>query len=63
MDTARAWLNAIDENVQEILQGERPLEDMLTLNEDRTISWTKDTRWDELLRLKIALPGEDDSAA
>lgn len=59
VDVARNWLNAIAEAVQDVEKGNmRGVRDILTLKEDRTIEWTVDGRWDELMRLKVALPGE-----
>ena len=56
---ARDWLNAVSREVHALLDGsQRAEKDILVLSEDRRIRWEEDTRWDELMRLKSALPGE-----
>ncbi|CCM06018.1 uncharacterized protein FIBRA_08262 [Fibroporia radiculosa] len=59
-DVARAWLDSIVEETKVVeTQGNtRGLHEVLALNEDRTIGWRADDRWDELIRLRVALPGE-----
>ena len=37
----------------------RGVREILTLKEDRTIGWTEDAQWDEYMRIRKALPGED----
>lgn len=36
------------------------LKKMLTLKEDKTIGWTTDARWEDMMRLAKILPGEDE---
>lgn len=61
VEVARAWLNTVSLNVMELeRQGPngRTAQESLTLDEDRTIGWQEDRRWDELMRLLVVLPGE-----
>ncbi|KII85983.1 hypothetical protein PLICRDRAFT_667399 [Plicaturopsis crispa FD-325 SS-3] len=58
---ASAWLDRIRDEVEELEQtgsSKRDAKEMLTLTEDRSISWTKDPIWDEVMRLAKILPGE-----
>ncbi|OCH89198.1 carboxylesterase [Obba rivulosa] len=58
---ARAWLEAISSAVAAAECGEcRNPHEVLALNEDKAIGWKEDDRWDELMRLWQALPGEVD---
>jgi hypothetical protein len=34
---------------------------IMTLKEDKTILWTEDTKWDDLMKLSKILPGETKS--
>ncbi|KAI0948177.1 hypothetical protein AcW1_009761 [Taiwanofungus camphoratus] len=57
---ARTWLDSIASEVKEIeTHGNRKaLEEVLMLKEDKTIGWRSDERWEELMRLRGAFPGE-----
>jgi hypothetical protein len=57
---ARAWQDAVDVETKRLESGEagRGLKEVLTLTEERTIAWREDKRWDEVMRLLDALPGE-----
>lgn len=59
-DVARKWLDAIDAAVRSVeAQGNtKGLQEVLALKEDKTIGWRGDDRWDELMRLRVALPSE-----
>ncbi|EIN08288.1 carboxylesterase [Punctularia strigosozonata HHB-11173 SS5] len=62
-DVAKAWLDGIAEQVR-ILEEDNAssefidLKRVYTLKEDKTIGWTTDARWDGIMRLTNALPGE-----
>jgi len=60
-EIATAWIDRIAEEVHAVeaagTASKDPL-DVLTLRADKTIGWDKDDRWDELMRLLEALPGE-----
>jgi len=36
----------------------RGVREMLTLKDDRTIAWTTDSRWYDMMKLATVLPGE-----
>ncbi|EIW75118.1 carboxylesterase [Coniophora puteana RWD-64-598 SS2] len=67
---ALAWLDAIDAAHAELEGGQgsgvlawlrtktRGVKDILTLKEDKTIGWTVDKKWDELMSIVPVLPGE-----
>ncbi|EED80621.1 predicted protein [Postia placenta Mad-698-R] len=59
-EVARKWLDAIDAEVKQVEEhgNGRDLQEVLALNEDRTIGWKPDERWNELMRLRAALPSE-----
>ncbi|KZV76028.1 alpha/beta-hydrolase [Peniophora sp. CONT] len=58
---AREWLNTIATELARLQSGGAPRgeREILTLKEDRTIGWTEDARWEEYMRIRRALPGED----
>jgi len=60
-EIALAWIDRVAEELQAVetagATNKGPL-DVLTLKIDKTIGWEKDDRWDELMRLLEALPGE-----
>jgi len=56
VEVAKGWLDRVAEEVNALMNGESPrldVRDMITLKEDRGISWTKDERWDSLMKIKI----------
>jgi len=58
---ARNWLDRIESEVKRVEERGKPnfaLNEMLTLKEDLEIEWTKDAKWDELMKLTSVLPGE-----
>lgn len=60
-DVARAWLDTIAREVKELEEAgssTRDVREILTLKEDRTIAWTEDGTWDDVVRLLKVLPGE-----
>ncbi|KAH8089868.1 carboxylesterase [Cristinia sonorae] len=60
-DVARAWLDTIAREVKELEEAgssTRDIREILTLKEDRTIAWTEDKTWDDVVRLLKVLPGE-----
>ena len=62
METARSWLNVVASESKRLEtdgHAQHDMKEVLTLTEDQTIEWRKDERWDEVMRLKHALPGED----
>ncbi|EMD35663.1 hypothetical protein CERSUDRAFT_157551 [Gelatoporia subvermispora B] len=59
-DVARAWLDSINSALAAAENGEvRGLKEVLALNENQSIGWRDDDKWDEIMRLCQALPGED----
>ncbi|KAF8528531.1 carboxylesterase [Hysterangium stoloniferum] len=55
---ARSWLHAIDATIKDVEKEKKPtrrLDEMLTLKEDGTIGWTRDSRWNELEKLASIL--------
>lgn len=59
---ARNWLDRIETEVRSVEERGKPvfaLNEMLTLKEDRVVEWTKDAKWDELMKLSNILPGEE----
>ena len=63
-DVARAWLDTIAREVKELEakgSSDRNVREVLTLKEDRTITWTEDKTWEEVSRLLKVLPGETES--
>jgi hypothetical protein len=57
----REWLDAVDDHVKKIEENKTKIDprQMLTLKADRTIGWTDDHRWDEVMRLRVVIPGEN----
>lgn len=68
VDTARAWLEAINKEVENMktIGPEYNLGDnggvrrVLALKKDASIGWAEDERWEDIMRLAKALPGEED---
>ncbi|KIM90266.1 hypothetical protein PILCRDRAFT_177691 [Piloderma croceum F 1598] len=61
LDVARAWLDAISEEVKALESNPktvRGVAEILTLKEDLTIEWSTDCRWGEMMKLATVLPGE-----
>lgn len=54
VDIAKGWLNRVADGVNESMNGEptRDVRDMITMREDRSICWTKDEKWDTLMKLE-----------
>lgn len=59
-DTANRWVEAIHQelNVMSHLGNRYNHRQFLTLKEDKSIEWTSDERWDELMSMVDILPGE-----
>ncbi|PCH34967.1 carboxylesterase [Wolfiporia cocos MD-104 SS10] len=59
-DIARQWLDTIDVEIKyaEANGNQRGLREVLALKEDKTIGWVEDDRWNAVMRLCEALPGE-----
>lgn len=58
VDVAKEWINSIAEEANKLMNGEsarEDLRDMITLKEDRSIGWTKDEKWDTLIKLEKVL--------
>jgi hypothetical protein len=61
LDVARAWLDAISEEVKDLESNAKPVRgvaEMLTLKEDLTIEWSTDGRWGDMMKLATVLPVE-----
>lgn len=56
VDVAKGWLNRISEEVNKLMNGEpstrQDVRNMITLKEDRSIGWTKDEKWEKLMKLE-----------
>jgi len=60
VEVAKGWLNQVAEEVNKLIYGlgsttRRDVREMLTLKEDRSIGWTKDEKWDTLIKLEKVL--------
>jgi hypothetical protein len=59
VEVAKGWLNEVAEEVNRLIYGPGPtrrdVHEMLTLKEDRSIGWTKDEKWDTLMKLEKVL--------
>ncbi|KAI0068602.1 carboxylesterase [Artomyces pyxidatus] len=63
IDVARAWLTAVDRElakIEGVEKSEHGVTEVLTLQEDKTILWKEDGRWEDVMALRKALPGEGD---
>lgn len=61
LGVARQWIATIDEEISALEHAGKPLrsvQDILTLKEDRSITWTEDKKYAEIMRLTKVLPGE-----
>jgi len=56
VDVAKGWLNRVSEEVNKLMNGEpstrQDVRNMITLKEDRSIGWTKDEKWEKLMKLE-----------
>ncbi|KAH9916045.1 carboxylesterase [Fomitopsis serialis] len=61
---ARTWLDVIDTETKSLEAGvnanARDPKKVLALQEDKTVGWKEDDRWDYLMRLRTAHPGESE---
>lgn len=62
--TAREWIYRIEQETKEMESEDKPagggdVRKALTLTEERTIEWREDARFEEVMRLRRGLPGED----
>lgn len=59
-DTANQWVEAFHQEMSVMIQfgNKYNHRQFLTLKEDRSVRWTSDGRWDELLNMADILPGE-----
>ena len=59
VEVARGWLSEVAEEVNKLIYGSgstrRDLREILTLKEDKSIGWTKDEKWDTLMKLEKVL--------
>ena len=59
VEIAKEWLNEVAEEVNKLINcpgsTHRDVHEMLTLKEDRSIGWTKDEKWDTLMKLEKVL--------
>lgn len=61
VDVARNWLDRIKTEVEELEKHGKPLRDVkmiLALQEDKTIGWMEDRKWETIVSLHKVLPGE-----
>jgi hypothetical protein len=61
VDVANVWLDAIAVEVKDLESNKKTMRgvtEMLTLRDDRTVGWTTDCRWEDMMRLATALPGK-----
>lgn len=57
---AKAWIDEIDKCMKAITSdrsAQRDVRQMLTLKEDKTIAWTDDGNWDNLMKLYDDIKG------
>ena len=64
---ARTWLDVIDAETKALEEGlnanARDPRKVLALREDKTVSWKEDEKWDHLMRLRVAIPTENELVA
>lgn len=63
VNVALAWLDAVAAEVKTLESDTKQIrrlgvKEVLTLKDDQTIGWTTDSRWEKMMRLATALPGE-----
>jgi hypothetical protein len=61
MEVARAWLDAIDRETQELEfqhPDKRDCKTVLTLKTDQQIEWTTDENWNDATKMRKLFPGE-----
>ena len=56
VEIAKTWLKKVAEEVNKLIYcptlPRRNVREMLTLKDDRSIGWTKDEKWDTLMKLE-----------
>ena len=61
---ARTWLDVIDAETKALEAGlnanARDPKKVLALREDKTVAWKEDEKWDHLMRLRVAIPTENE---
>ncbi|KAK0207452.1 hypothetical protein IW262DRAFT_1302783 [Armillaria fumosa] len=60
-EIARAWIRRVDEertNLEREGRLSRSNDEVFALCEDKSITWVKDDKWTEKMRLFVTLPGE-----
>ncbi|KAJ3519234.1 hypothetical protein NM688_g9330 [Phlebia brevispora] len=58
--TARQWLDVIARETDALKDKPRQsARDVLVLTEEREIKWMEDIRWEEMMKLSQAVPGEE----
>lgn len=64
---ARTWLDVIDAETKALEAGlnanARDPRKVLALREDRAVAWQEDEKWDHLMRLRVAIPTENEPVA
>jgi hypothetical protein len=63
MEVARAWLNAIDRETQELEfphPDKRDWKRVLTLQNDQQIEWTTDENWHDATKMRKLFRGDYD---
>ena len=61
MEVARAWLDAIDRETQELQflhPDKRDRKRVLALQTDQQIEWTTDENWNDATKMRKLFPGE-----
>ena len=61
MEVARAWLDAIDREAQELEflhPDKRDWKRVLALQSDQQIKWTTDENWNDATKMRKLFPGE-----
>lgn len=62
IEVARNWLDVIAKEVRDLEERGKPsggARTVITLKEDKTIGWAEDGRWDEIMKFRIVVPGEE----
>lgn len=64
VEVAKSWLSVVADEATKLEQAGKPdrtVTEILRLQEDKTIAWKEDNKWDDIMRLLEALPGEGTS--
>lgn len=62
---ARTWLDVVDAETKALEAGlnanARDPRKVLALREDKAAAWKEDEKWDHLMRLRVAIPTENEA--